>query len=1537
MLATLGLAGTPTAAADPVVSPETVTADALATWQINGVVWSQALVGNTVYVTGSFTKARPPGVPVGGAGEIDALNIFAFDITTGNRVPFEHSLNAQGMVVRANPSGSRLYVGGDFTVVDGQARAHVAVFDTATGALVDDFVPRTDGQVRGFGFAGSTVYVGGNFRAANSQPRKLLAAFDAGTGALLPWAPTVDNGYVWSMVTSPDGSRVIVGGSFTTLNGVAAYGMGAVNGSTGATEAWAANLRLRTAGDNGAISSLSTDGVQVYGTGYAFGAGAQFEGTFGADPYTGEVKWVNDCLGDTYDIFAIGQVAYNVSHRHSCENIGSFPDTNPRNRWIKASADRTFPIGTITKPDAYGWNFTGLPYSGTLHWYPDLEFGTYTSSRQAAWSVVGNSDYVVLGGEFPKVNGVAQQGLVRFTKRPTAPKVQRPINNAAFAPAPVSTESGRVRVPFSSVWDRDSTTITYDLYRSPGTRIATFTRNDSEFWSLPWLTHTDTGQTPGASVRYQVRAKDSDGNIQWSAWSPYITVSGAAPSAYAGAVRSGGASHLWRLGEPSGGSTLVDEIGDLHGAPTSVTLGAAGALTGDGTAVTSAGGSTPKITMKDRTAADPAVTVEAWVNTTSTRGGRIVGFGDSATGTSTSGGTDRVLYLDNTGRANFAINDGAYRTVYGRTAVNDGQWHHLAGVVGPEGMQLFVDGIRVGRDQNYTAPKVYSGSWRIGADQTAGFANRPTDAGLAGTIDEVAVFPKASTRAEIQGRYLASGRTGGWGGTPADAYGAEVAGDGPDLYWRLDEPSGAAVDSSGNGAGGTATGGLSRNQAGALSGSPAATFDGSSGLVVAQQSWTAPKAYSAELWFKTTSTRGGKLIGFGNAAGGLSTTYDRHVTMQSDGRLSFGANNGGQQSLVTSGTYHDGQWHHLVATQGSEGMRLWVDTALAGSNTVSGASSYLGHWRVGGDRTWGSTASDYIAGTLDEVAVYPRVLAEQDVRDHFTASGRGAANRPPTASFTAAADDLEISVDGRASTDPDGPVTHAWDFGDGSTGAGPTATHTYAAAGSYTVRLTVSDGPGLTATATRAVTVVANQPPTADFTAEVDDLGLAVDAGGSADTDGSIAGYAWAFGDGTTGSGATDTHTYAAAGTYAVELTVTDDDGATSVRSRSVTVTAPPNSGPEARFTSTADGLVTEFDAADSTDPDGTITGYAWDFGDGANGTGGSPRHTYAASGTYTVELTVTDNRGGTGTVRHDVTVRANQKPVAAFTSSANDLRATFDASGSTDADGSVVGYAWEFGDGTTGTGSTAAHTYAAAGTYAVTLTVTDDDGVTDTVTREVTVTAPTVFGRDAFGRSAAGGWGSADLGGAWTIPTGASRYSVAGGVGRVSLTAGAGTTANLGSVSATNVETRVAVSFDKAATGSGQYASVIGRSVGASGSYQAKLRVLATGAVSLTLVKVSGGTETTLSTTTVPGMSYTAGDTLRVRFQVTGTSPTALRAKVWKSTASEPTGWTVTANDSTSGLQTAGSVGLYSYLSGSATNAPLVVAYDDFWAGVPE
>jgi PKD repeat protein len=135
-----------------------------------------------------------------------------------------------------------------------------------------------------------------------------------------------------------------------------------------------------------------------------------------------------------------------------------------------------------------------------------------------------------------------------------------------------------------------------------------------------------------------------------------------------------------------------------------------------------------------------------------------------------------------------------------------------------------------------------------------------------------------------------------------------------------------------------------------------------------------------------------------------------------------------------------------------------------------------------------------------------------------------------------------------------------------------------------------------------------------------------------------IVNWAWNFGDGTTGSGQTVSHTYANSNTYTVTLTVTDDDGATGTLSQSVTpviVNAPPT----AQFTATPTGVYgIDFDATTSSDPDGTIVSWAWNFGDGQSGNGQTVGHTYANGSTYTVTLTVTDNNGATGTLSQNVT-----------------------------------------------------------------------------------------------------------------------------------------------------------------------------------------------------------------------------------------------------------------------------------------------------------
>ncbi|WP_328655729.1 S8 family serine peptidase [Streptomyces sp. NBC_00334] len=165
---------------------------------------------------------------------------------------------------------------------------------------------------------------------------------------------------------------------------------------------------------------------------------------------------------------------------------------------------------------------------------------------------------------------------------------------------------------------------------------------------------------------------------------------------------------------------------------------------------------------------------------------------------------------------------------------------------------------------------------------------------------------------------------------------------------------------------------------------------------------------------------------------------------------------------------------------------------------------------------------------------------------------------------------------------------------------------------------------------------------------------------------------------------------------------------------------------PTASFT--ADCSATEptcaFDASGSTDPDGDIASYAWDFGDEKTGTGADPSHTYASVGTYEVTLTVTDDAGHSDTATRTVRVGAppaGDTPSASFTAFCMQTGCDFDASGTTDPDDDIASYAWSFGDGQNGSGVTTSHRYPAAQqNFTASLTVTDDAGHSDTATRTI-------------------------------------------------------------------------------------------------------------------------------------------------------------------------------------------------------------------------
>jgi hypothetical protein len=238
--------------------------------------------------------------------------------------------------------------------------------------------------------------------------------------------------------------------------------------------------------------------------------------------------------------------------------------------------------------------------------------------------------------------------------------------------------------------------------------------------------------------------------------------------------------------------------------------------------------------------------------------------------------------------------------------------------------------------------------------------------------------------------------------SPTLTYEQAALADNPSFFWPLNETSGStAHDASPHGFNGSYESGTTQGVPGPIAGQKATAFDGSSGNVVSASQVTNPQDYSIELWFKTTTNTGGKLVGFGDAQTGSSGSYDRHVYMMNDGQIVYGVWTGQTETIETPDVYNDGQWHYLAATlDPTHGMSLYIDGHLVGTNATTSAQAYNGYWRVGGDNLggwnldpWGSNSqgttepnSYYFQGSIADVAVYPTALSAAQVLTHYAAA-----------------------------------------------------------------------------------------------------------------------------------------------------------------------------------------------------------------------------------------------------------------------------------------------------------------------------------------------------------------------------------------------------------------------------------------------------------------------------------------------------------------------------------------------------------------------
>ncbi|HET9593674.1 MAG TPA: PKD domain-containing protein, partial [Solirubrobacterales bacterium] len=590
-------------------------------------------------------------------------------------------------------------------------------------------------------------------------------------------------------------------------------------------------------------------------------------------------------------------------------------------------------------------------------------------------------------------------------------------------------------------------------------------------------------------------------------------------------------------------------------------------------------------------------------------------------------------------------------------------------------------------------------------------------------------------------------------------FGAVTATPGLVDYWRLGEPAGNFADGTGGNTA-IAEGGITYGVPGALAADPnkAAAFEGTAATASAKVDYSGTAKLTVEFWLNWAAYANDDHLAmeltpnFNENDGGFLVDPNAG---ELGGKFGVGIGRGASRNTAYFERPSAGAWHHYAlvfdsAAPAAQQVTPYVDgKAVSYEKTASGtgagnfASSRLYFMSRNATTLFGK-------GKLDELAVYNRALSAAEVAAHYDAS----IDKPPLPSFTATpnpvAAGVQTTFDASASTDPDGAVVkYEWDLdGNGTyetnSGETPTATASYPTSGTVQVGLRTTDDAGETATTSRTLTV-SGTVPTASFTATPNPVStgdqVSFDASGSSDPEGPIAKYEWDLdGNGTyetnTGATPTTTRSYAAKGPVTVGLRVTDGDGATATTSVALTVQ---NRAPSATFTAAPNPVQTQnqvsFDASGSADSDGTVVKYEWDLdGNGTfeTNTGATPTasRSYATAGDREVGLRVTDDDGATATFTRTVTVQ-NRPPTASFTATPNPVltggEVSFDASGSSDPDGTVVKYEWDLdGNGSyetdTGTTPSAAASYPAAGNVSVGLRVTDNNGDTGTATKAVTV-----------------------------------------------------------------------------------------------------------------------------------------------------------------------------------------------------------------------
>ena len=564
--------------------------------------------------------------------------------------------------------------------------------------------------------------------------------------------------------------------------------------------------------------------------------------------------------------------------------------------------------------------------------------------------------------------------------------------------------------------------------------------------------------------------------------------------------------------------------------------------------------------------------------------------------------------------------------------------------------------------------------------------------------------------------------------------------------------------------------------------------------------------------------------------------------------------------------------------------------------------AFVGSAIVASDGTWNLATALQQGDTITAT----QYIANGNTSVLGTNFSVGAPPPPPVASFSWQQEPNTLTID-FTDTSTGSPNAWSWDFGDGSTSPQQNPSHTYTQSGDYVVTLTASnDGGSNSATQTVTVAAVSSGTTVAadSFSRTTNGDWGSADTGGHYTLDGNVANFSVLNGLGQV----TLPKATANRGATLTSVSATSIDGRVRVASNKVAAGA-------------------NFIVYMAVRQNATATNAY------------RPKLIFNTNGTVSVGAGVLVSGTETALAPSVVVPGLTQSPNAFIW-----LRAKVTGTNPTVvqvkawADGTTEPSGWQF-NATNNVaalqvpGAVGLRAYSSPGSSNTPLTVSFDD--LNIVVADVTP-PPTGIAGDAFDRTLASTWGNADNGGAYTLQGAAADFNVANGVGTINVPL-ANTTraALLKSVSASDVDIKFRVSFDKVAAAGPDYIYAVARLIGTS-EYRPRLVLNANGTITVGASKVVSGTESSLGTGVVTGLTQTAGTFIWVRAQVVGTSPTTINVKAWADGTSEPATWQFTATDSNATLQAPGSLGLRVYVSSNSTNVPRVFSFDDYSVVAP-